>query len=879
MSAALVRGWAGIAALGAGAVGGKAWQLARLARYGFAVPPGTVVPAAVCRDWLAAAGLGSAIQEVLRQPAAGRPAALAALQARLLATPLPAGLAADLAQLAADPEWNGPLAVRSSAPQEDTAGTSFAGIHASRLNVRGAEALAAAVAAVWASLWTPAAVAYREGHGIDHAEAAMAVLVMPLVPARASGIAFTCDPSTGRDDRLLIHAHWGLGESLVGGQAAGDEIVLGENLEDDSLSLLAMRIGSKAVTSEADPAGGTRDVPTPAAQAAAAVLTPAQALALGEQLHLAALALDFADAAYDCEWAWDGDRFWLLQARPVTVRAPCTYPGLAGQPVIWSRGNTRDVVPEPLSPMDWGASRRLVNCLLEEGYRLSGFPLHAGAQRAGLFHGRLYLNLSLIQWEGYHAFAVEPAAMNRLVGGHQPEVRVAPLAFLQRLQRLIRMGRFLVRAGGLRRRGESEAAAAPDRARQDRERPLPADGPGLAAEMRRQIRQSRRLRGLHFMQGSGGASLSLLVDLIDAHLPGRGHALASALLAGGPPSVTARQGYELMAIARQAMADPVARAWLERHRQAGGDWRDLPADNPCRRAFADFLERYGHRGVYETYLRNPRWRERPDYLLDSLPGLAAVDAGALAERQRQAAAAALAEVRRALPWWKRGLLAMLRRSAKVETNGREAARSALMAYVEPGRRLALAIGRLWVEAGWLEAAEDIFLLLQCEVLAVLEGSRPGAALPPLVADRRARFDACCREPAPDVILVGGADGDREAAIGEVVPADAERFQGVPVGSGVATGTARLLHSPEEGGRLAEGDILVVPSTDPAWTPLFLKAGGLVMETGGFLSHGAIVAREFGIPAVVNLPGILAVLRDGERLQVDGGRGVVSRLPV
>lgn len=877
MTPALYAGWSAILAAGSEQVGGKAWTLARLARHGFPIPDGIGIGVAAYKDWLSVSGLEDDLVAASLLTTAERTERLRRLVEALREVQPPSALLVELSRLLATPGWAGrALAVRSSAPQEDSAKASFAGIHSSCLNV-GPDTLGAALVDVWSSLWTPAAVAYRERQGIDHREAAMAILVMPLIPARAAGIGFTCDPASGRDDRLVIHANWGLGESLVSGQANGDEIILAENLLDDRLTVLEYRTGTKATITGPAPLGGTERSATPPARAAERVLNPGQALDLGELLRLAALALDFTKPEFDCEWAWDGECFWLLQARPITARQRCTYPFLLAQPQIWSRGNTKDVVPDPLSPIDWGSSRRLVNCLLEQGYRLCDFPIQPGVQRAGLFHGRLYLNLSLIQWEGYAAFAVEPAAMNRLVGGHQPEIRTAPLSWRQRLNRLRGMVRFLRRAAALRKNGQRDIAAAHATAVRWRSRPLPGDNTGYAETIREITRHVRSASVLHFFQGSGGASLSLLVDMIEACLPGEGHALASALMAGGEPSVTARLGYDLVALAKGAMADPVTGPWLLRRTREDDRWDNLPENNPFRREFADFLERYGHRGVYESYTRNPRWREAPGYLLDSLPDLAATDLEALAARQRQSVARAMQRTRAHLPWWKLGMFKMLLASAKVETNGREAARSALMSLLEPGRRLLLDLGGWWTEQGYLEAAEDIFLLIPVEILAVLEGRHPPISLRPLAEERRAQFARWQLEEAPDFILSG--EGNLPPAQDEASPpiTSGDCFRGVAVGSGIATGAARLLRTPEEGYRLAHGDILVVPSTDPAWTPLFLKAGGLVMETGGFLSHGAIVAREFGIPAVVNLPGILHRLRDGEPLRVDGLRGEVHRL--
>ncbi len=867
MTIEILEGWEAIRQAAPQQVGGKAWNLARLARYGFDVPSGWAISVDACRRWLGASGLESALLAAARQPLERRPAALAEVTARLAA--LPTGL-----DLAAIPE--GPLAVRSSAPQEDSAAASFAGIHNSYLNVQGATALEAAIRAVWLSLWTPAAVAYREGIGLDHAEAAMAVLIMPLIPAEASGIAFTRDPLSGRDDRLVIHATHGLGESLVNGQAAGDEIVLAENPLDDCLSVLRITSGDKPVRVEPAAGGGTKTRHLPADPVSA--LSEELALQLGEQLRLAAFALDYTRPDFDLEWTWDGERFWLLQARPITAANRCTYPALAAQPDIWSRGNTRDVVPDPLSPIDWGGSRRLVNAILQEGFILAGLKIHPGVQRAGLFHGRLYLNLSMMQWEAYAAMGMPPEAMNRLIGGHQPTIRVTPPTAGERWQRGVNTLRYLLKAPRRRKAGRVAIEAVMATAEQWKNEPLPQDDAGFVATLRRYSRYARGARDLHFLQGSASGALSFLVDAIDAHLPGEGHALAAALMVGDPPSVTAQQGYDLFAIAKRAAADPPTRQWLERRgRGEGGDWRDLPENNPLHREFSAFLERYGHRGVYETYTRNPRWRERPDYLLDTLLTLAETDRDALEVAGRQARERARDRVLRAMPWWKRPLLDGMVRAAKAGSNEREAARSALVALIEPQRRILLWLGERWVDAGWMSTAEEIVFLLPAEIHAVLNGVLPGPALAPRIADRRRQFKAWHAEEAPDVILerpdgrvAERIDDDRRFAEGNL-------FHGIPVGTGRVTATARLLHSPEQGKQLGHGEILVVPSTDPAWTPLFLKAGGLVMETGGYLSHGAIVAREFGIPAVVNLPGILQALRDGDYLEVDGGKGTVRRI--
>jgi pyruvate,water dikinase len=812
-----------------GAVGGKAWQLARLRRFGLPVPEFMVIPAAYSR-----------------QRQAGVPEELlAALEAAIERR-----------------GWEGmALAVRSSAVGEDGSKASFAGIYRSCLNVLGREQLAAAVAAVWASLDTPTAAAYRQKLGMPEAPA-MAVIVMPMIAAQASGIAFTCDPLNGRFDRLVVHAQWGLGESLVAGQAAGDEYVFAENAASE-WQLLERRAGSKKTMSVALAAGGTASQAVSPERAAAYVLATGEAEQLANLLYDAAIALDFVSPFYDLEWAWDGQRFWVTQARPVTARPYRSYDALRGQPVIWTRGNTCEVMPEPLSPCDWAFSRWGVNSLLEQGWKLCGYPLLPGVQRAGLFGGRLYLEASILQWEAWDAIGLPPAHLNALMGGHQPAIAVPPISWRQRLLRLGRMLRYLVLAPGMRRRGLAAIARVHAAARLGRQTALPGDAKGLHRLLREQALAAGDDTEVHFLQGSGGGTLSLLVPMLEKAFPGEGEALLAALLAGGEPSVTAQQGYALLALARLAKSP---------------ECYGQPEKNPkFKKAFADFLEQYGHRGHYETYYRSPRLREQPELLLAQIAALADVDEAALRQRQEAARQQAWAKLATRMPFWRRLLLRQMLKVANQECNQREAARSAIVASLDAARRTILAAARLGVEQGALRQVSDCFLGMPSEAFRVLAGDLPAAGMLARVREREAIFQAWEKEEAPEYLLVdvGGSPqaparpAAREAGEGTV-------WRGVATGTGLARGRVRVLRHPAEKEALLPGEILVAPSTDPGWTPLFLQAAGLVVETGGYMSHGAIVAREFALPAVVNLPGIMAVLRDGDEIEVDGMRGEVRR---
>jgi pyruvate,water dikinase len=870
----LLHNWESIHQAGPHSVGGKGWQLARLIRYGLPVPDALVVPAEVEQQWLTGCQLPSGKEDP------SDPAALDTLKRfhrQLLARALPQSFTQDLQRALSDKNWlRRRLAIRSSANAEDSQTASFAGIHLSRLNLVGLQAVVQAIREVWASRWTPQAVAYRQRVGLDQAALSMAVLIMPLLPTKSSGIAFTCDPRNGRDDRIILQAHWGLGEALVNGEAAGDEIILGEDPYDDSLRLVSYTEGDKAVMRLPIP-GGTWSLQTPPERANTRVLNEHQTLKLGELIRVAALALDFSHPFFDLEWAWDGECFWLLQARPITVRGRNTYPALLHQPEIWSRGNSGEVTPYPLSVYDWYSFRRLINQMMERPLVHGGYPLQAGIQRAGLFDGRLYLNLSVMQWEFHDAFGLSPQTINGLIGGHQPVIRLPCSRLPQKFMRILRMVRLMVNSMWLRHRANKIVQSAHEKAKQWRRQPLADGEAALLNRLTEYVRQNRAMKSLFSLQTSSGASLSTLADMIEDRLPGEGHALAAALLVGGEPSVTARQAYDLSDLAKIAREDPLARQWIA-DPQRDNDWRrTLPEANPFRNAFADFLERYGHRAVYETYIRHPRWRENPGYLFDTIQGLMAQDMEALRRQQRQTAKQAADRIRLHLPFWLRPLLRRLIKVAREEASQREAARSAMISLLEPQRRILLRLGAIWRDHGLLQDPAMIFELTRQELQACIDGDLPHEGITYLLLDRQKQFQRWQTLSVPEVLLeqtghqLEGVDEQPVQSTGE------GWFQGMAVGTGRACGRARILRSPAEGSRLQPGEVLAAPSTDPSWTPLFLKASALIMESGGYLSHGAIVAREFGIPAVVNLPGVLDQLKQGEQVEVDGGLGRIRRL--
>jgi pyruvate,water dikinase len=290
----------------------------------------------------------------------------------------------------------------------------------------------------------------------------------------------------------------------------------------------------------------------------------------------------------------------------------------------------------------------------------------------------------------------------------------------------------------------------------------------------------------------------------------------------------------------------------------------------------EFLHDFGHRGVYDCHLLNPRWAEDPSWILEQVQR---IRENPPARDPRETAAEVRRQAERELKrrfGWRTPLLLWLVRRLRAAVAVREAAKSALISLMLPTRRMVLEIGRRLVAAGHLDSPEQTLDFAFIDLECWLRGYWDGAGARELARDRSQRRERWLAETAPDLITEE-PDG-RLAATAHPQDSRPESgaWSGISVSPGTASGPARIVQSPTDAAHLRQGDILVAPSTDPGWTPLFLRASAIVMETGGFLSHGAIVAREYGIPAVANVPGILNALQDGETITVDGSAGRVIR---
>ncbi|WP_115787132.1 PEP/pyruvate-binding domain-containing protein [Arthrobacter silvisoli] len=882
-------------------VGGKAANLGEMTGAGLPVPPGFCLTTEAYREALQAGQPDSAIGAVLSALETVPPDdldTLADLAARARTAVLDAGMPAAVETAVRDAYLSlGPdaaVAVRSSATAEDLPFASFAGQQDTYLNVVGADAVLEAVRKCWASLWTDRAVSYRASNGIDHAAVSLAVVVQLLVDAATAGVLFTANPVTGRRHEAVIDASPGLGEAVVSGAVNPDHFVV------DSVtgSITERRTGDRTLVIRPLPGGGTERVESPGGASGA----DGQREACLDDSRIRALAAlgRRVEAHYgspqDTEWAIDSDgKLWLTQARPITtlypqVTKPPSTPGAHAYLCFsLAQGLTRPITPMGL------AGIRLIGASVAKA---AGFNVPEPRNGPSPFHEagqRIYIDLSAVLRSGtgraivpkvFDVMEARSAAVMRSLFD-DPRFAVTsrtPFRLIRHVAPVI--ARYRVPETLARALFRPDAAL--ERARrfgetlQDR-LAVPAD-----ASPRERLEHAERILGRELFRIlpntlppalAGFAMLGLVRRILGGKAPWDELQL---VIRGLPNNVTTEMDLSLWHLAQAIKADPDSvEAFANTAPQdLAGQYRDGGLPTAVQSGLAAFLAEYGHRAVAEIDLGMPRWADDPTHIIGILanylrlqdPELAPDKQFAKAAREAEAEAAIL--VRRARA--KGPLHARIVKGALARTRTfagmRELPKYRLVEGLAAARAQLALVGTELSERRRITDAGDVFFLDFTEAHRALDG----ADLRGLVAERREAYNLeLRRRHVPRVLLSDGTEPEAVAARGaDASAASADgALAGSPASAGTVTAVARVILDPV-GARLEPGEILVAPSTDPGWTPLFLTAGGLVMEMGGANSHGAVVAREYGIPAVVGVPDATSRIRSGQTITVDGAAGTV-----
>lgn len=856
--------------------GGKANGLARLISAGARVPSAVALDATAFDEHVARAGASAA--QILAAPLAS---AVVEWVARLVAdvgAPLgrateaqPSGDSvrdanagsplgsADTVDARRDSALRWPLAVRSSALDEDGGDASFAGQHDSVLNVTTREALEAAIKQCWASAFSERALAYRAHVGARTPR--MGLVLQSFIEPRAAGVVFTQSPG-GKANTVVIEAVKGRGDALVSGRAVPErfEVLRGGALESGGACLTRDELGT----------------------------LQRQALELEAKL---------GGEPLDLEWALapDGTLYWL-QARPITTALSQDDSNL-----VWSNTNAGELLPDVATPMTLELVKGIVTSLFsvltaDLGIDWEKTPV------VGLVGGRIYFSMN-----AFSALAATVPGMSKrspaeLFGGHADEI-------VEGLKRVNASKEPLVRGAGL----SLFKGLARLMWRMFRQRHVDpaADVEKIYAETARLSRFDLRaasddalLEHLHVLNGGLGTQFH---DVFAAIAVGMGctNALianckkwlgdadgskASALLAGLGELDSAESALELWklgeALRGAGLGAPIA----------ARDWpamRDALTEHPgLATQWEGWMARHGHHARAELDVAQPRWRETPELVLGLLSAQTLVrgrsessaadqvsaavprdertplEVFAAAARRREATEG---EALRSLGPLRRAAFRFLLTRARRGTRLRENLKSESVRRLAMVRDVLLELGARLTASRVVERPDDVFFLRLADLRPALAPQAPS------LTRKLARARAEHRKWAPltpPPVVVGRLDPTR--ALPAPVP-DATVLTGLAVSGGVFEGVARVVLRSDQETRVAPGEVLIAPFTDPGWAPYFVAAGALVVDLGGLLSHGSIIAREYGIPAVVNVGHGTRRIKSGSRVRVDGFRGEVTIL--
>jgi pyruvate,water dikinase len=829
-------------------VGRKALVLAELKRAGLPVPDGFVVTHSTCRAiFMGNAACGDpkgAARSILEREFPRAPGDQIACCARRLGFP---------------------VAVRSSAVREDLTGASFAGLYETVLNVGDEREVLQALRSCWASLFSNRLRRYIDRQGISPDELGLAVLVQKQIPAEVSGVLFTVNPVTGDDREMMVEAVSGLGESLVSGRVEPDRYLVDAFAEQ----VIARKRASLEARSGTSPglAGRSR----------VSLLLDDERL-----LDLTRLALQIqvaCGAPQDIEWALADGRLHILQARHITR---ITYQGIDGE---WTTADFRDggVAAEVAAPFLWSLYEHVwewaMPCHLA---RLGLAPARRKTRWSRVCFGRPYWNLgavkeALARLPGYRERNLDQDVGIQIT--YEGDGHVNPFRWRD-LPRALRVLLGLEHTYVAQKRRARRALARFERL----ERAIFArDFAALGDDELNRLftdllrRHHLDLEGAYFQTvfTTANARLDFKAVLDNANQEGAGLDCLS-LIADLKPLASLRPLYALWGMSRTVRLDSEAKEVLER-----GEPGKIQAHPTLGVALRLFLATYGHHSTRELDLMVPRWDEDPSQVIETLrryvglddnsdPSLQDMGKRQGAEGERDRLHRFLAGRTRIRRWL------FLQRLERVRfyTWYREEVRDRSTRMYRLIRKVSLEVGRRLVERGVLDEVEDLFYLPYEEAIALFRGEYSDRAeVRRRIAVNRSYLRSFRNFKNPNEV---GArwqyrhDHSRLERSGSV-------YCGIPCAPGRVSGRARIVRHMGESERLARGEILVTRFTDPGWTPLFPMISGVITETGGVLSHAAVIAREYGVPAVLAVPEATTIIPDGQMVVLDGNRGEVRIL--
>ncbi|MEV4787225.1 rifamycin-inactivating phosphotransferase [Streptomyces tuirus] len=847
-------------------VGGKGAHLGALSRIqGIRVPGGFCVTTHAFRQIMAQAPSAGDLLDQLSCVNPEDRETIRTLSARMRRTiegiPIPGDLASAITRALSRVGEHTPCAVRSSATAEDLPTASFAGQQDTYLNVVGPTAILQHVSRCWASQFTERAVTYRQRNGIDHRTVDMAVVVQRMVFPYASGILFTADPVTGNRKVATVDAGFGLGEALVSGLVNPDVFKVRHG------EVVAKTIAAKQRAVHALPAGGTQEVEIDARRQEQPALTDAQVVRL---VHLGRRIEEHFGRPQDIEWCLVDDDFQIVQSRPITTLFPIPEAAAGqGNRIFVSVGHQQMMTDamKPLGLSMWKLTAMAP--MTEAGGRLfvdATRALSTPTGRAGLLDlvGRgdpLTRDAleTVLDRDDFLPLLPDPAPGGPAAGGAPAPIETDPALV----------------SGLIERSQASIAALRRDIAAQT--------GPALFDFLTEAFQEHKRVLSdplSHQAIMAGMEATWWLNDKLHEWL-GEKNA-ADTLTLSAPDNVTSEMGLALLDVADVIRPHPEVVAFLQSVED--DDFLDeLPkhaGGTTARDAIEGYLDRYGMRCAGEIDITRPRWRESPSTLvpaiLDNVRNFEPGAARRRFEQGRQEARKKQQDVLtrlRALPDGESKADETQRMIERVRTfiGYREYPKYDIVSRYFVYKQALLAEAERLVRAEVLPEKEDIFYLTFQELHDAVRSHRVEDGL---VRQRKETFRTY-QALTPSRVLTSEGETVNGAYRRDDVPDGA--LIGLPVSGGTIEGRARVILDMGQAD-LEPGDILVTAYTDPSWSPLFVGIAGLVTEVGGLMTHGAVIAREYGLPAVVGVDRATRLIRDGQRIRVHGSDGYVEILP-
>ncbi len=838
-------------------VGGKGLSLTKMINTGFPVPDGFSITTDAYRTFVDANRIHEKIPACIKNADISKPDTLEKASQEINSLFHDAQIPMEIS-LSISNAYTGciqrgtPVAVRSSATAEDLPEASFAGQQETFLNIEGEEALLQAVKKCWASLWTARAIAYRINNNIDQTTVALAVVVQELVNADAAGIMFTVNPVNGNRDELVINAAWGLGEAVVSGAVSPDTYTVNRTKgrvarrEVEDKSVMTVRTE-----------GGTAEVPVAGPQRKKRVLKDRQIMELA---RLGMKIEEFYGLPMDVEWAAIGNRFFIVQARPITSLPPEWI--LPDPAVMYGRGSLAEHLPGPVTPLFATLGLRLAN---EATAEMWDRVLGKEARNMMSDHG-FYLPLNGYVYGGF-----------RMKGN---ELRIMGMSFAQLKPMFTR---------SVERWQEARDKFAAVVRSQENLNIATMSPVELFSSIETLVLASCR----YFTDVQSTLPAASMSEIIFTRF------YNSLIKRKGDPDATVFMlGSETAALRAEKSLFDLAQ-WIKQIKPMAEYVQNTPAQNlsadlmdgnppACmdtgiwmewrQRVFAH-LDTHG-RTTYEFDFANPTPVEDPAPQLETVKLFLEGKAADPSTRQRKALANRNQAAERTLQrigWPIKGWFEKLLQWAQNTGPMREDSIFDMGMGHPLIRRMFGELGKRFTENGAIETVDDIYWLEESEVLDLISGLEKAGRLADHskeVITRKSDWQSKLKIKAPVMLpektawnfLIHGAEAKRQN--GKLV------LKGIGTSSGIITAKARVLLSPADFDSMQPGEVLVAVTTTPAWTPLFTLASAVVTDIGGPLSHSSIVAREYGIPAVMAARGATRTIQNGQMVTVDGSAGTV-----